>query len=188
MKELQITDPTMFQHMMSGGFVVKRSEEKTFNCGATDQALEQTINREAKTQGGVIGYTRRKGALLRWLLTRHVTGEYSEAFKSICANPGTSRFHDELRNARMEKDRKDVSSINMIKEFIHIQCQNAFYSLQHSFNIGDHQDCSGSNTRGCEIDEGGSRKDRKPQVSSSQRGSTKGLLIAFGTPCLDVPS
>jgi hypothetical protein len=75
MKELQITDPIMFQHMMSGGFVVKRSEEKTFNCVPTDQALEQTINREAKTRGGVIGYTRRKGALLRWLLTRHVTGE-----------------------------------------------------------------------------------------------------------------
>ena len=54
--------------MLEGGFVVKRSE-RTFNCVPTDQALEQSINRKAKSQGGVIGYTLRKGALVRWLLT-----------------------------------------------------------------------------------------------------------------------
>jgi hypothetical protein len=43
----------------------------------------------------------------------------------MCINPGTSRFHDELGNARMEKDRKDVSSI---KDFIQNQCQNPFDS------------------------------------------------------------
>ncbi|KAG1651526.1 hypothetical protein GQR58_026968 [Nymphon striatum] len=83
MKELETKDPIMFNHMKSGGFVVKRAEDKMFNCVPTDQALEQTINREAKTQGGIIGFTRRKGALLRWLLTRHVTGSTQRHSKTF---------------------------------------------------------------------------------------------------------
>ncbi|KAG1698812.1 hypothetical protein GQR58_005642 [Nymphon striatum] len=120
---LETKDPNMFNHMKNVGFVVKWAEDRMFNCVPTDQALEQTINREAKTQGGIIGFTRRKGALLRWLLTRHVTGEYSEAFKDICVNHGFSLFHDELGNARMQQDRKDATNI---KEFIQSQCQNPF--------------------------------------------------------------
>ena len=58
-----------------------RSATWVFNCVPTDQALEQPINREAKSQGGVIGFTLRIGVLLRWLMTRHITGEYAEAFK-----------------------------------------------------------------------------------------------------------
>ena len=43
----------MYRHMMGGGggFVVRRSASRIFNCAPTDQALEQTINREAKSQG-----------------------------------------------------------------------------------------------------------------------------------------
>ena len=52
----------MCQHMSEGGFVVKRSE-RTFNCVPRDQAHEQSINCKAKSQGGVIGYTQRKGTL-----------------------------------------------------------------------------------------------------------------------------
>ena len=49
---------------MGGGVVVvRRSASRIFNCVPTDQAPEQTINREAKSQGGVIGFILRKGAL-----------------------------------------------------------------------------------------------------------------------------
>ena len=33
---------------LEGGFVVRRSARRIFNCVPTDQALEQTINREGK--------------------------------------------------------------------------------------------------------------------------------------------
>ena len=64
MRHLEVSAPLMLQHMSEGGFVMKRSE-RTFNCVPTDQALEQSINREAKSQGGVIGYTLGKEALVR---------------------------------------------------------------------------------------------------------------------------
>ena len=90
-RHLEVSVPRMFRHMSEGGFVVIRSE-RTFNFVTTDQALEQSINREAKSQGGVIGYTLRKGTVVQWLLTRYITGEYAEQFKEMCT-PTKSIWH-----------------------------------------------------------------------------------------------
>jgi len=66
--------------------------------------MEQSINREAKSQGGVIGFALRKGALLRWLMTRHITGEYAEAFKDLCKSSSKDKLHDELGGTRLYRD------------------------------------------------------------------------------------
>jgi hypothetical protein len=109
MKALEYTHPESYDHMISGGFVVRRSQNHAFNCVSTDQALEQTVNREGKSKGGVIGYTMKKGALARWLITRHVSAEYTEAFKSLCAGKGGNvREHPELTKSRQERDSTDV--------------------------------------------------------------------------------
>ena len=79
MRQLVTDQPMMFQHMMRGRFAVRRSPETNFNSVPTDQALEQTINREAKSDGGIIAFTLRKGALLRWLFFRYVSGECAAA-------------------------------------------------------------------------------------------------------------
>ena len=121
MYHLQTAAPKMFEHLSRGGFVVKLSE-RTFNCVPTDQALEQSINREAKSQGGVVGYTLRKGTLLRWLLTRHTTGEYAESFKQMCTHKSKNP-HEELGSTRIGKDQRDVQAI---KDFVKEQCQDPF--------------------------------------------------------------
>ena len=51
MKDLEQKQPVMHQHIMEGGFVVRRSQNRSFNSVPTDQALEQSINHEAKSQG-----------------------------------------------------------------------------------------------------------------------------------------
>ena len=66
--------------------MVRRSASRSFNCVASDQALEQTVDREGKSKGGGVSLTLRKGALSRWLKTRHVTSEYAEAFTSLLKN------------------------------------------------------------------------------------------------------
>ena len=88
MKELEQTQPLMFEHLMQGGFVVRRSENRAFNSVPT------SINREAKSCGGVIDFTLRKGALLRWLMTRHVTGEYAQAFEELWKSTTREKLHD----------------------------------------------------------------------------------------------
>jgi len=84
MKQLRDSHPHLFDHMMNGGFVVRRSP--TFNCIPTDQAVEHTINQEAKSEGCIIGFTLSKGALLRWLLTRHVSGRLFQVPLPYCTH------------------------------------------------------------------------------------------------------
>lgn len=108
---LEHTHPANYQHLFNGGFVVRRKGDISFNCVPTDQALEQTINREAKSDEGVIGFTLRKSALLCWLLTRHVTGKYSEIFKDLCSTKQSRKEHSELGKARMLRDAEDSSRV-----------------------------------------------------------------------------
>ena len=82
MRQLETNQPIPYSFLKNGGFVIRRTSNKTFNCVASDQALEQTINRDSKRSGGIIGFTLRKSALQRWISTRHIIGDYASAFSS----------------------------------------------------------------------------------------------------------
>ena len=123
MRQLETKQPEMHKFLMKRGFVVCRSKRKGFNCVPSDQALEQTINREAKGTGGEIGFTLCKAALLRWILTRHVSGEYSEVFQQLFENKSEYNVHEELGPSRMSRDKSDVTTI---KDYIMKHCQNPF--------------------------------------------------------------
>ena len=62
MKFLEREHSESFQHLCDGGFVVRKLTIiiSIFNSVATDQALEQTINKEGKSKGGIIGFTLKK--------------------------------------------------------------------------------------------------------------------------------
>ncbi|KAJ4939568.1 hypothetical protein JOQ06_029013 [Pogonophryne albipinna] len=123
MKALEHEQPEAYTFMQEGGFVVRRSEDHSFNCVATDQALEQTINREGKSQGGVVGFTLRKAALTRWLMTRHVTTAYVDAMKELCDTDAKGpKAHKEHGASRMDRDEGDIQKIMEAVE----QKQNPF--------------------------------------------------------------
>jgi hypothetical protein len=44
-------------------------------------ALEQSINRDCKSSSGVVGFTQKPSALLRWMITRHIVGSYAQRFE-----------------------------------------------------------------------------------------------------------
>ena len=106
--------------------MVRRSK-RLFNCVSTDQALEQTVNREAQSQGGAIGFTKRKGALLRWLMTRHITGSYSEAMKEMCTTAARADDHEEIRSSRLARD---VTDVDKISDALISQFQNPFHQYK----------------------------------------------------------
>ena len=108
----QQKQPKFYQYLRDGGFVVLLSSRRC-NAGATevtDQALEQTINRDGRSQGGVIGFTLRKGALTRWMATRHITAQYAEALTEMCQNSKqtTAKNHAGHSKTRMARDEQDV--------------------------------------------------------------------------------
>ncbi len=51
MRQLETKQPEMYKFLVKGGFVVRQTKRRKFNCVPTDKALEQTINREAKGTG-----------------------------------------------------------------------------------------------------------------------------------------
>ena len=87
--------------------------------------LEHTINREGKSQGGVIGFTLRKGALTRWMATKHITAQHAEALKEMCQNSKQTtakKNHAEHSKTRMARDDQ-----NVIKIFEYVaESQNPF--------------------------------------------------------------
>lgn len=121
MRQLEFKQPVIYKFLENGGFIVRRTKRRDFNCVPTDQALEQTINREAKGTGGVIGFTLPRW--MRWMLTRHISGEYSEVFQQLFVNTSQSNAHEELSPSRMSRDKSDVMAI---KDYILNHCQNPF--------------------------------------------------------------
>jgi len=55
MRQLETKQPEMFKFLEQGGFVVRQSNESVFNSVPTDQALEQSINRDAKLLADSLG-------------------------------------------------------------------------------------------------------------------------------------
>ena len=58
---------------------MQRSQTSSFSQVPVDQALEQSINRDTKSQGGIIGFTLSRGAVDRWMLTIHSRAAFNAA-------------------------------------------------------------------------------------------------------------
>ena len=65
---------------MLENFSVKRTDGR-FNKLAPDQVTEQTISKEQKGAGGIIGISTSDGAVQRWVLCSHITAALLSNFK-----------------------------------------------------------------------------------------------------------
>ena len=78
MLNLDSSRPGASQLLRNNGFSVSRSAIPR-SRNAVDITIEQTINRHAESQGGVIGFSRNYSAYFRWCTTRHFRAKYVEA-------------------------------------------------------------------------------------------------------------
>ena len=70
-ENLPVTHESIHQAFVNGEFVVQRQNNYGFSQIACDQLIEQTLNRDSKTKGGLTGITMKKGAVNRWILFHH---------------------------------------------------------------------------------------------------------------------
>ena len=75
--------PEVYEEFLNGNHPVSRSSQP-FSQVWTDMALEQTINLDSKTRGGIVGLTQNASALDRWFITSHKTAELTAATKRLC--------------------------------------------------------------------------------------------------------
>ena len=97
MNDLWNTAPEVYEHFMKGHFVVRR-RAGSFNGVATDMALEQTYNRDAKeSHSGLTGITLDVKARTKWLYTKPISSEVSSQFKEMInvTHPDETHHHQE---------------------------------------------------------------------------------------------
>lgn len=79
---LEESRPGAKQLLSSNGFSVNRSSVPG-SRSAVEITIEQTINRHAKSQGGIIGFSRNHSAYHRWCKTRHTIASFLQATRKM---------------------------------------------------------------------------------------------------------
>ena len=92
-------------------------------------ALEQVINLDSKTKGGIIGISQRPGTLERWFLTAHERAAVTTATKELCglrniADGGIK--HKEGCAGRIRRDEEDIK--NLMNTLQSVMC-NPFHGV-----------------------------------------------------------
>ena len=101
MVSLAKTHPDAHALLEAGEFAVQRSHN-VFAQVPVDMAIEQSINRDTKTKGGVIGSSLRCGAVQRWIATAHDRAAITAACHSLA---GISKESDRSKRQRFDANK-----------------------------------------------------------------------------------
>lgn len=114
MNQLDVTAPEVHNEFVQGSHAVSRSCHP-FSQVWTDMALEQSVNLDSKTKGGIVGITQKPGALERWFVTAHERAAITTATKAMCGYQDVSdehaTSHKEAGSHRIKRDENDVRKV-----------------------------------------------------------------------------
>lgn len=111
MATLATTHPDAEDALASGELSVQRSDHP-FAQVAVDMAIEQTVNRDTKTPGGLIGMSTNASATQRWLLTAHDRAAIASSCRDLAGIVhDKSSVHQEATPSRLKRDEEDVQSL-----------------------------------------------------------------------------
>ena len=108
---LKDTHPQAYSELKNGAFAVQRPENSGFSQIAVDHTIEQTVNHDTKTKGGIIGFSLKKGALERWLLTAHERAKICQNLYTMASIKQSDSLHKEDSAARRKRDEDDVQNV-----------------------------------------------------------------------------
>ncbi|KAJ4940926.1 hypothetical protein JOQ06_027216 [Pogonophryne albipinna] len=112
MMNLPVTHPSCHSDMnVKGQWTVQRQSVHGFASIACDQAIEQTLNRDAKTKGGWTGITQNRSAVYRWILSQHERAAIARQCESMAGISPELRTRKDLDKTRISADAKAVSRI-----------------------------------------------------------------------------
>ena len=107
LNNLAETNPKMYVEFQEGNFAVKRTSG-SFNMFPTDQVIEQTIKKDQKGPGGIIGYTRSPGSIQRWVFSSHVIAKINADFQNSIDVVQSSNSVKDLGKKRKLYDKQKV--------------------------------------------------------------------------------
>ena len=111
MQKLELTHPEVYKEFAAGNHSISRSGQP-FSQVSTDMALEQSINADSKSSGGVIGISQSPSALERWFLTIHERASITSALKAMFGlQDGEQASHKGAAPRRVRRDEEDVKKM-----------------------------------------------------------------------------
>ena len=113
---LKDTHPNIDSEFKKGNFVAQRHDHHGFSQTACDQVIEQTVNLDSKTKGGITMYTLKQGAVHRFMLSAPERAAITRECHKMAGQSISTDNHNELQNSRMQRDEKDIQSITATLE------------------------------------------------------------------------
>lgn len=112
MEQLEEKHPEVHNRFMDGDHAVSRSNQP-FAKVWTDMGLEQSVNLDSKSKGGIVGISQNPEALQRWFLTGHERAAITTAVKEMCGinDPDRIGNHKESGCKRVQRDENDVRKL-----------------------------------------------------------------------------
>lgn len=109
MECLSTVNPAAHAALSAGEFCVQRTNSK-FAQVAVDHAIEQTMNRDTKSKGGIIGFSTEPAAVHRWVVTAHERAAITSACRKLAheQEDSVSHQHKDVRSLRVARDEDDV--------------------------------------------------------------------------------
>ena len=117
MQKLPETHTAIHEEFMAGNFSVRR-QHGTFNKIPSDQAIEQTINRDQKCAGGIINFFTMEGTIQRWVLTSHIAAKCKSKMELFLGMTELHSITTDISKERMALDDECVArSYELVKQW-----------------------------------------------------------------------
>ena len=91
-----------------------------------DQVIEQTINKDQKGPGGIIGYTTSTGSIQRWVFSSHVIAKINTDFQNSIDVVESSNSVKDLGKKRKRYDEQKVQD-----------CYNLFANCNNPYQFSE---------------------------------------------------
>ena len=120
---LSKTHPGCKELLEQNGFSVSRSKVPC-SRNAVDITNEQTINGHAKSQEGIIEFSRKYATYYRWCVTRHLRAQYVElSLQRTEMSCDEASIQKDLRASKIQSTERDVKMLtDAISGFIYPFC------------------------------------------------------------------
>ena len=91
-----------------------RHKSRNGSAVTIDQALENECNKPAKSQAGIIGFTRRKETVCKWNIIKHEKAKYRKCLSEVCLINEDDEYelHHEFSGTLIEKSEEYVSLVD----------------------------------------------------------------------------
>ena len=112
---LPSSHPDVYDAILSGNFSVQLSDN-TFGRNEADKTIENTVNKDTKTSGGLTGFSLNQAASNRWMLNASRRAECYRNLRDLVSFSGSKYSHHDLSKTRIKKDEHNVQAVVSIFE------------------------------------------------------------------------